>query len=837
MDKVSKGWHRALRIHAEQALFGEVRGGHALREASNDGDLSVELAPRFDLPDTAPAGVEWSPFLSGFPHRDHYVLGRTFRDPDATRAGMVLSHALIVPLNELVSSADIRPLLNHLMAHHHSPVNITSLELELGGNIPPAAADLPAAAAALAQRSNGPAVRLGHEGFDDLVVSLWARLWPTMRRNFAFRLSFGPADLVETPMPALVCTPRSLVARWRGHQQLDATTPVSGTLAAAVLMGQDEGAALRSFADRIGAEVTAFGDLPLLEEAYRLTSVAPDTVVNTITAVRLVQRLSPQPARGRSGKADLLRRLLRHLEDATTDAILTLRNLDMQGFEHTGPLWEQLVMWVGENTFPPSEDMSFPTMIKDAVYPSRSTHQWREAVLEGLRQAAREPGSAFARAVWRWVEAEPELLRPLWTAARPDSGLEDRLVEVAPRRLPPAAAQHMIEIASEEQLFRLHGVTVSTAFPPHEAVRLQLAAEPNPVSDGLELALRNATPEQAVRCAIDFGDPRMIERAGAYAALTPTLLADLDFSTQPAQALWVAALKYDLNAWRGPHEPQAAFHAALVDLIDGRPIQLGLISALSQTPLANLGDFSRRSELWTKLSGPDLDALTQATVQGWLERAATGLTPFDLEPHLQAAVLRTPELADQIGRLEAGAVVTIATMLPAFDDYRFCRWLSASANHQPHIPPDTWEAIGRLALKRRWQITVGELIRMLRYGRNDVRPALRACLPMIGLLDRWLYKLSEISPVEWWTALEGLATELYPAGPNDQDLWERAGGYAADLNQKGNGRTQWRQALKKIEHGGGRPSLRKLLEEMQSEYPENQSLTFFINNQKFTNKR
>jgi hypothetical protein len=657
-----------------------------------------------------------------------------------------------------------------------------------------------------------------------------------MRRNFAFRLSFGPADLVETPRPTLVCTPRALVARWRGHQQLDTVTPVPGSLAAAVLTGHDESTVLRSFAEAIGAEVTVFSDLPLLEQAYRLTTKAPDTIGNTITAVRLVQRLSPEPSLGTSGKADLLQRLLHHLGTATTDDVLTLRNLDMQGFEHAQSIWAQLAMWTGDNTFPPAQDMSFTTMIRDAANPSRSMHQWREAVLGGLWNAARAPGLAFARAVWRWAAADPELLRPLWTAAKPDGALEDRLVETAPRRLPLGAAQHMLDLACEERLFRLHGVAVSTAFTPYEAARLQLAAEPHPTADGLELALRNATPEQTVRCTIDIGDPRMIDLAGAYAARTPTLLADVDLSTQTAQALWMASLKCDLNAWRGPAQPHAAFQAALIDLIDGRPVQVGLISALSHTPLADLGGFTRRPELWAKLSGPDRDALTRATVQGWLEKAATGGPPFDLEPHLQAAVLRAPELDGRLGRLEVDAAVAIVGALPAFDEDRFRRWLRA-ASHQQHIPAATWEAIGRLALNRHWRNTVGELTRILRHGHEDTRPALRACLPMIGLIDRWRYKLSAISHADWWKALEDLAAELYPAGPNDWELWERAGGRTADLDQTGSGRTRWRQALQHIERGSRNPRLEKLLEEMRNDYPANSSLNFFAENQTFTDGR
>src|SRR5438034_3508488 len=103
-------------MKVEQAIFGEVRGGHALRLASDEGRVSSELTTRLDLPDTAPPGVDWSPFLHGFPHGDRYVLARSFSDPVATRAGMVLSHAVIAPLDELARTPDLRPVLALLIA-------------------------------------------------------------------------------------------------------------------------------------------------------------------------------------------------------------------------------------------------------------------------------------------------------------------------------------------------------------------------------------------------------------------------------------------------------------------------------------------------------------------------------------------------------------------------------------------------------------------------------------------------------------------------------------------------------------------------------------------------
>ena len=98
-------------MRIEQAFYGEHRGGHSLLASSGDDEVSAGIVHRLDLPDAAPPGVEWSPFLGGFPYQGRYVLSRTFRDTGASRSGMVFSHALLARLDEIVDTADLRPLL------------------------------------------------------------------------------------------------------------------------------------------------------------------------------------------------------------------------------------------------------------------------------------------------------------------------------------------------------------------------------------------------------------------------------------------------------------------------------------------------------------------------------------------------------------------------------------------------------------------------------------------------------------------------------------------------------------------------------------------------------
>lgn len=826
----------------EQAIFGEVKGGHALRAASGDPAAAAELTPRLDLPDTAPPGVDGSPFVLGFPHRDCFVFARTFRDTKAARAGMVLSHALIVPIEDIVFAPDLRPLFDRLIVEANAPSDLLTLDLDLGEEVPPAVADLPAAAAALSTRAAGPVVRLGNHGFDDLVVSLWGRLWPAMRRSFAFRLSFGPADLIEMPQPALVCTPPGLIARWRGHRLLEASDSKPASLAAAMLGGHSAGDTLRSFADQIGAELTSFSDLPLLEQAYRLAVLEPDTIGNTVAAVRLAERLSPNSTSGATDKAHLLKRLVLHLESATADDVLPLRNLVLRGFKQAERLWAGLDSWAAKNAFPAAQDVSFRSLIADAMEASGSTEDWRKAMLGGLSAAARAQGTAFASAFWRWAEADPAIVGPLWKLVEANKGLEDRLVNVAPQKLKREAAQPILERAREERLYRLHGATASAAYCPGDALRLQVAVEPPPAADGVRLALRNATPREVVACAVDIADPRVIHLAAQSVTKTPALLADVDLSSEAARAVWSTSLDHNLNAWRGPADPRAAFDAILVDLLDGQPVAPELVNRLSLTPLADLTNFVRRAELWSKLTGATRDALIRATARGWLDKAAAGASASAsrLEVELQNAVLsdrKLGELLDQLAGARVGAAVQVVAALPTFDQYRFRTWLRTTANRTRFIPPGDSEAIGRLTQERLWRYVVDDLMQMLRSGREDVRPALRACVSMLGKLERWRYGLSPISPAEKWESLESLAAELYPTGPDHDGLWERAGGYNADLSRTGNGRARWRDALNQIRRGGKGPRIDKLLREMQHDYTANASLHFLAEDYEFGGPR
>lgn len=829
-------------MRVEQAIFGEYRGGHALRAASGDKQLAAELSSRLDLPDTAPSGIDWSPFISGFPHGEHYVFARTFLDPAAPRAGMVFSHAIIAPLDVVIGQANLRPMFERLLTVPRHPENFDSFDVDMISDSPSyESPELVGTAEALTTKGSGPVVRPGVANFECLILAVWAHLWPEIRKTFSYRLSFGPNDIVEMPPPTLVCTPRALVTRWREHRIIDSNPREPSTMAAALLCGRSETHGMTTFAIDIGAKLKTFGELHLLEQAYRFGVVEPDTFGHTTAAVRLVDKLSPNPKRGRNGKERILGRLAEQVGAADASAILTVRNLTLDAFEPGHLFWVAIRNWVQENVYPPEQDRAFLSIIEDGTREAGAVPPWRSSVATGLRIASQIPEGAFAAAFWRWVELQPSILTSLLGCLDVGAGLEERLVKWAPQKLEIQAANATMEVAKQYHLLHLHAAAASMAYSGTEAVRMQLELEGEFRTDeGLTLALRNSQPEEVLANALEIGDTRLLELAGRAVAKNPRLLANTDMSHLSAQAVWRESISVNPEAWRGPKDPHSVFNLVLTNMLDGGPVDQNLITILSTTPLADLSSYPRRAEIWRIVTGTTRSRLLCATVESWIRESRTGTIPFEPDPELRSEILASRKLSDALEASAASDIslgIQIVAALDSFDEERFLRWIRDATDRISFIPVAESEALGRLILERGWRQVADELVSLLRGDREDVRPALRVCLSLISLFTRWSLKLSSLTSAEKWESFESAAAKLYPSGPDDNQLWERAGGDDADLPRNGDGRSRWHETLGKIERGWRGLKIERLLHEMQEDYPLNEQLRFFAGDYEFGGRR
>lgn len=818
-------------MRVEQTIYGEVRGGHALRATSCDIAFARDLASRLDLPDTAPPGISWSPYVSGFAFQGRYVIARTFLDESAPRAGMVFTHALIAPLNEACDWENITGLFSHLLKSPQAPDELLGFELLPLSEKKPHAPELVGAANALVRDGNGPVVRVGVDGFEQLVGALWANLWPAARRTFGFRLSFGPADLgLESDAPALVCTPSQLRAPWTRFRVLAPDDSVPNSAAAELLAGKRDSVALHQFALDFGIDLLRIADLPIAERAMNLVSTA-QSFEELLAVTRVIGILAPSATRGVERKAALLQRLAAAVGDATVAQLFLTRNLSDSAFAGPQAFWNSVESRLAARSFSVGDDSTEIQMLTAIFDSSLANASWQTMAKTAFLKAAGRGSSGFATAVWRWTQHDTSNFNKVLELLPSNRSMGSSLAKAAPAKLNFAAPAVVLRALVSRGWLDAHGALLSATLTPAEAVRQQLKADHDDAYvDGLRCALRAAKPSQVVECALAFNDERLISLAVETAVQSPEVFFRLDFAALAAQQIWGKAIAKKATLWKAPQCPVSARDAILSELLKGKPFNEELLLALGQSPLADLSDSPTRPQVWEVLPRTARASFLNATGQAWLDNAIATASWTTLEAPLQEWLLASTELESCLSASATPLATAFAIIgaLQEFDERRFLTCIPQMLSSHRRLSSTEADSLGQLMLARNWTHSVNELADRYLAQRPDIRPALIKCAAMLSWVKRWIYGIRTLSPDEKWRAFIDEVAKLYPSGPDHAELWSRVGGKNADLPTGYSGRARWHTLGEQLRLGR-RPGARQLLAEMQLEFPHNQALRLFSN--------
>lgn len=819
-------------MRVEQALYGEVAGGgHGLRCASPNALVAPSIASKLDLPDTVPRGVQnWAPFVRGFPFQDHYVLARTFQDLTSSRGGMVVTHALIVKLDEMSEVSTLAELFAALPSTAAECIGpLEHLEVKASaGIIPMPSADLIGTANSLVAGGASPVVRIGVAGFEGLVDSLWRNLWPTIRRSFSFRLSLGPSDVVEQPAPALVCTPEQLQGRWINHQIVKPGEQTLASESAKILVGARPSEQIMELAEDLGIDVNTFKVLGRLERLHTLLS-AGDTFDNLLAAIRLTDGLSPRPTLGISRKNQLMRRFEDMLPKAQGKQLLPLRNLTLSGFPDSSALWTAVEQAICNLDFAPVDDAAAMEIVAASVSSDQALAPWRDAIGAGLSAAAyRKKPSIFA-AIWRWAKLSQPTFAIAIDSLPKATEIEQLFVQAAPKSLNVTTQSKLLSTLVQKRWLIAHGAALSAMFGPLEAAERQLAVDLDQThSAGLRIALQHASPTQTLECTVALKDVRLIELCADLAATTPQILADIRGEDLTEQKVWATSIGKSASLWNAPRNAASVRDAVMAQLVAGLQVEPNLLMAFSQTPLADLSTTPERAGLWSHIPTPLRAGYLEATANAWLE-AATGLVVTLPEAILETAILASAKLQPALenSRKPLETRLAIISALQSFREDAFVTWVGITLHNFRILSPAQAEHLGGLIASRGWKQAAEELVKQHNKYRPDLLPSLRKCANLLGFYQCWKLGISKPTVSEKWVAFEREACELYPDGPDTAELWSRAGGKKYELpGGYLNGVARWHSALSSVRYGS-RPSARALLLQMCEDFPGNEKLRLY----------
>jgi len=555
-----------------------------------------------------------------------------------------------------------------------------------------------------------------------------------------------------------------------------------------------------------------------------------DTFDTLLEAIRLTEGLASSPEQGAALKDNLIERFRKLLAGAQVKQLMQLRNLDLSGFPNALRLWTAVKLVVGSLKFTPGDDAIAAEMLVAASKEGQAGNSWRSAIKAGVSVAAGQSNPTIFAAVWRLAMVHPEAYSVAVGALPSALEVEERFVQAAPVSLGEVRQDQLLPALQRKGWGTAHGAAVSAILPPLEAVQRQLTLQPDSTqSVGVRTAMRNASPTQMLECALKLKDVRLVDLCAAMAVEKPETLSDIRCTEPIEQQIWAAAIGKDANLCNAPRNSAAVRDTVMGALASGHPVYPGLLEALSHTALANLSNVPEREKLWAALPATDLPRYLYATAAGWLGAAtATNLASpeRELEQAIVASAVLHKTLDDSRRLLEVRLAIIGA--LPSFNENAFKSWLGSTLTSVRIFSSVQAAQLGNLINARRWGHAAADLVQWhLRDHRQDLRPALHACQNLLSGMQRWRLNLSAPSVNEKWADFEREACELYPGGPDHDELWSRAGGKNYLLpGGAEDGATRWHSALRSVRYGS-KPLARDLLDEMIRQYPNNENLRMY----------
>ena len=818
-----------MEIWFDEILVGEKGRAHDVLASTLPGEVARPLAHHLDLPGQLPPGFQLQNYVSGFPHGDRYVFARTSLDNTAARQGMVFSHALIADLDVVQNLSDVTTVFNCLRAARPTASSASKTLVEpfnsaMTTRLSPELCDL------LAIPSNSPAVIVGADVLEEVISALWPKLLPCMRREFRFRLSFGPEES-DVSKVHVVAVPSITATRWPEARVVDLGSPrtVARTAGGRFLTGRLNGD-LSEFLTNLSISCTSFGKLELACRALEMSNITAD-FNKTLTALRLVGSLQPDPGKGTTFKASFLHQLLESPGPETVQDFLALRNFDLVAFRDSGRFVTELTTRFNDLfESNPGTDALLP-IAASAFDPAQATKDWQQACRSALYALSVRGSKSVAPLIWSALYDKPELGRALLAQASKVSSMDEAMT---------ACLDSDHQVANPNISDDLMGVGFVLAeatvligrFDGDLAMALKEACERDRGRFGSHAVTHILTlmePAEVISSALTVHDSLVMSAAAAAVASESTLLAKYSLRTPRLQALWIEALKRDSSAWQIREDADALRDDLFDCLVDGS-IAPTLLRCLTASPLANALDYPHRSNIWSILPEPCRHAILCATARGWVQglpkrfSRAAYLKPEDELALALASSEIQEDMTTALQQLSMSEVLDVFAGNPFLEESLFRAVFPTF--YCPDRPParEEMRRVGLLAASRDWREFTQSL--MDEYGMaNGMRDYFGICASHLGFWDQLRHGITQPSRTDLYDLFVETACALYPSGPMETEIWARAGGNPAKLDVSGTGQSQWEAAIRKVRYGG-RVRTQDLIFAMRNDYPLNDRLIY-----------
>lgn len=824
-----------IRIH--QAIYGDLNGGYSLLNSSfSKTEIPIRLGNSTDPIDRPPDTILTSPIIRGFKRDDYFLLVKSFPDQSLkVRRGRVFSHALFIEKKDFLKIQDITTLMPYFLDNIDKEANLNLLKIS-SNNITAhkhsVSGQIACAINALVEHVeyDHTIVWIGEDGYFEWISQLWPALPNAVKLNIRLGTAFDPKK-VNTDYLNLKYVPFEFKMNWSNTNFKliePACDEAINSQTANLLTGNEKNSQeLQELLQEFSLVIEEIDDLKVLETMLPVYKDGRD-LKDVLNFAHLISRYSVNPKTAFSAKAKLLQSIGEAIKKADADEIIVIANPNWSGFANAqNVLSAALTDWLNKNLMSQTLKKGGVIVIEKAMNQT-SQNWWSKTVLATFSYLLKHWKSEYAKKMWDWFTDKPDLIKSIGSLL--PSNVERDLVSSFPNKLKKAVAEPFFDLARSKKWLHLHGLLALQLFSPKEAFTYQLVIDTNiKHNEVLKEMASNVKDQLIITIAVDLMDSRLITLAGERCLQNPELLADIKIKHRGWQELWrETVIKQGLNVWDGVKAPNDKLYEVMDQLLGGHSFNLALLEKISISSYNDLKDYPNREKIWASLPADSENNFLQATslscVKSLLKET---LSLNTLEKPLLDHIKSQSFIHYLLSSKEIGISSKLALIdkIPGFREKEVIQLIDS--NQFSKIESTL---LGHTIQNRDWYHAAKHCNRLYFWQRSDLRFALEQCigllLPLqrIGLSIRG-FSTNTVSRDDCWTALIEIASELYPYGPDQNGIWETAGGQNSDLIQKATGKEQWNAAVYFIKKGG-QPNVKSLINTMLSEYSNDLILKF-----------
>lgn len=793
------------------AKYGFKNNSHDLLEWDGAGQPPRELLGLTDKPaGHVTPSEKWWPAINCGKVGDWWAIWLIEPDPNAPRGGMVKSHVLLWPINEIAGVNDLGEYISILIGQdletpsENDQIVINNLFNELALN------------------AHIPILDTVHL-VPYIMESIWKNLWDEAKEKFAIRVSFTPPQSFNTANhPAFYCVPSSLTNQWF-NQRVKVLTPVVFTemsRAAKYLNGQTDTtiSQLMTVCALETGNIQFIGRLARTADNIDLFS-EQDNATNAISALRSIVACSGKMTDASAYKAELMLALKAHIDknSITVEQVLSLSNISEEDISEESFPKQELINWIADNLNDVDADKQASTF--ERCNPEKSRDWWWRSVEIGVSNFLDTTNADDKLVSWLLMDSFSSLAKKFVYSA---SNIDTRIFELAKKQqLSSVGFKKLESIAIGNNFPKLYSLVIYRIYPENSLICRQMNS-----MDGWEKGvpylidkLQSSTLlEEIEREELSYIIPLVAD----LSKKDVKILNGIDIAKKGAYTLWCIQLENG-GSFYPPLADKNSFKKKLYDNLNP-----DLPSSLLDPIIAEMSEYLLslvdRTDFWARfvigqrrqIANKLVDAITSSSNISFKLSAKES----ELTQALNDYINSNSELSQQL-------LISCLRVPITINEQVILKWILKTKSFGWSNYAQT---LGEIILKNNWNY-VAEKLYKESYGflasKGYFKPTVDRCVTLLGAWEKAKVSLlSEKSPTPSseviLNRLSVLAAEL--AHDRLDSIWLRAGGNLGILHSNGSSSERWQRAVRAANSGALVGGLKTLIEQLLEDFPHNTDL-------------